>query len=501
MQFPKLKTAFISLSILSTTLSAIPVIAIEIGEGVLVDVTGGAKNWESGKVIAKDGRGGYTVRLLGVGDHKGEYSVPENWIFGYHKGGQASQAASATGTTASSASAAATAAPLTGSGATSGDPLKVGEGVLVDVTGGAKNWESGKIVAKDGRGGYTIKMLGVGDHKGEFTVPLRYIFGYHKSGNSSNQHSAAAAQNAGPASGAAGGSASATSSAWGAMSKDIDARVKKSSGGASTAGSGFTSNTSEAWKSLSADIDERIKKVNGQGNAAKSSGPAKPVGGSKGLNGLYLRHEQTWMGTSLNYKEDHFLFFPDGRFYNGVPPEGPGKFSWAKAQASNPDLCGQYGINGDQITLSYPGNAPITWKLKMKNANEMDMNYAPTVKVAKFGANAKLSGTYSRGSSFGAAQSYAGAPSISASAIYTFSPNGSVTNGNSVGIDGDTKVSGVTAGVRGSTQGTYSINGNDMTMSLGGQNMSCTVYPIYDRGNNQLPARISINGLLYERRK
>lgn len=492
----------LSFVILSISLAVLlPVNAIEVGEGVLVDVTGGDKNWESGKVVAKDGRGGYTVRLLGVGEHKGEFVVPERFIFGYHK-----NAPSTAGSTDASLPAAlqSSAVQVTSGSEASGDPVKIGEGVLVDVTGGAKNWESGKVVAKDGRGNYTVRMLGVGEHKGEYVVPLHFLFGYHKKNqNSAHASSSPAASSSSFGIGNGSSNSTGSSSAWAALSKDIDERVKKSQSikAQTKSGAGFTSNTSDAWKSMSADIDARIAKVNGQGDKVKSTGPAKPVGGSKGLNGLYLRHEQVWMGTSLNYKEDHYLFFPDGRFYNDVPPEGLSKFNWAKAQASNPGKCGQYGINGDQIILSYPGEAPITWKLKIKSPSEMDLNYAPTVKVASFGINARLSGTYSRGSTFGAAQSYTGAPTITSSGTYTFSPDGTVSNQSTAGIDGDTKVSGVTAGVRQSGRGTYSISGNDMSMTLGGSAMSCTVYPIYDRGNSKVPVRISINGLLYERRK
>jgi hypothetical protein len=243
-------------------------------------------------------------------------------------------------------------------------------------------------------------MLGVGDHKGEYQVPENWLFGAHKeekavaSGGSArtapastyasgaeNQTNAKPSIWANNSSKAYSDNRTHTSSggsssdSWKWMQADIDARIKESHIKESQKNSAGQSNTtgggSDAWKAMQADIEARIK---GSQNQAKvNAGPAKPVAGSKGLSGLYLRHEQTWMGTSLNYREEHYYFMPDGRFYKGVPPEGPSAFNWAKVQAEHPELCGQYGINGDKITLSYAGSAPYSWLLKMKNSENMEI--------------------------------------------------------------------------------------------------------------------------------
>ncbi|MBX3076201.1 hypothetical protein KF707_02005 [Candidatus Obscuribacterales bacterium] len=459
-------------------------LAVEIGEGALVDVNGTAKNWESGKVVAVDGNM-CTVKLIGVGEHKGEWKVPVHYLYGYHKNApQGTGAGGSVGTTDASG-----VHDVTRSGSTqlsgNNDPVKVGEGVLIDVTGAAKNWESGKVIAKDASG-YTVKLIGVGEHKGEWKVPLNYIFGYHKPQKSPGYSTSSGTNTATTAS-------SAASQATNNYSSSATSSVHQS-----TAKDGFTSKTSDAWKSLSADIDARIAKVDGKPAAGPHSAPAKAIGGEKGLSGLYLRHAQVFMGNSLSYNEDHFLFFPDGRFYHGVPPEGPGHFNWAKELKAHPENCGYYGISGNQITFAYPGNENITWTMKRKGSDQMELNYGPTVKVESFGQNAKLSGTFARGTSFGSTYSPAGAPTITSSGVYTFSSNGTVSNSSMGATGGDTKDVGVTARVSTTSRGTYSINGNDMEINLGGQSMRCTAYPVSKNGVIQ---RISIDGLLYEKRK
>ncbi|MBX9940925.1 MAG: lipocalin family protein [Candidatus Obscuribacterales bacterium] len=489
----------------------------EVGEKVLVDVTGARKNWETATIRAKDAAG-YKVEMLGVGKYVGEFYVPEAWFYDAASG-SIPQAGVSYGTA--------------GSGKVK-EFAKVGDSVLVDVTGAKKNWETGKVIAKSGNM-YTIRMLGVGDHKGEYQVPENWLFGAHKEENtaatsyassrtspgsaphlansapqaSSSERlsnadpkqsiwansSSSSSSNRSSSSSAGASSNSSTSDSWKWMQADIDARIKQSQNNAATQ-SNAKNGGSDSWKWMQADIEARIKGTQNQSKV--NAGPAKPVAGSKGLSGLYLRHEQTWMGTSLNYREEHYYFMPDGRFYKGVPPEGPSAFNWAKVQSEHPELCGQYGINGDKITLSYGGEAPYSWLLKMKNAENMEMNYAPTNKVEKFGNNARISGTFARGTVFAGNYSYTGAPTITAAGTYTFSADGTVTTDSTTGIDGDTKVSGVTVGLHGGNRGTYTINGNDLTLNLGGQSKRCTVYPISKNGNI---LRISIDGALYEKRK
>lgn len=230
--------------------------------------------------------------------------------------------------------------------------------------------------------------------------------------------------------------------------------------------------------------------------AAAKPAPAQ-VTGSGGLSGLYLRHEQSFQGTALAYREEHFYFFPDGRVYHGVPPEGPSLFNWDKEMREHPILCGKYGIQGNKISFAWTGGSSYTWPLKTQ-ADGMEINMAPTNKVEAFGSNARLNGSFHRGTVFGPNYSYGSAPTITKAGIYNFSSNGSFSVDSTQGISGDSRDTGVTVSIDKTRGGTYQINGNDMVLNLGGEVKRCTVYPVTDNGTIK---RLSIHGALFERAK
>jgi len=348
---------------------------------------------------------------------------------------------------------------------------EVGDIVMVDPFGSNKNFESAKVLAKEARG-YQIRLLPGNKHTGEYFVPETWISGMGSA----------------PATGAPGDTPGATPTMSGAASLGAPHPTPASQHGQ------WQGAANDPYKKMFNDINERIKQSKSERTGSAAAGP---VTGNHPFEGLYLRHEQTWQGTALSYREDHYYFFSDGRVYHGVPPEGPGRFNWAKEQQAHPQRCGQYGVNGNKITFSYTGNAPYTWPIKIKGGQEMELNMSPTVKVDKFGANAKLSGSYHRGTVFGGNYSIGAAPTIAKAGIYNFSPNGTVTTDSTKGIGGDTRDTGVTASIYQKNAGTYTVSGNDMTISLAGETMHCTAYPIMEGGQ---PIRISINGALFERK-
>ncbi|MBX9940498.1 MAG: lipocalin family protein [Candidatus Obscuribacterales bacterium] len=355
---------------------------------------------------------------------------------------------------------------------------EVGDVVMVDPFGGNKDFESAQVLVKEARG-YQIRLLPGNKHSGEYFVPESWISG----------------KGAAPASVAPGAAASvapgATSTMTGAASIAAPHTTSKSQP------SQWQGAANDPYRKMFNDINEQIRQSKNESTGSPAA-PAGPVTGSHPFEGLYLRHEQSWQGTALSYREDHYYFFSDGRVYHGVPPEGPGRFNWAKEQQTHPQRCGQYGVNGNKITFSYSGTAPYTWPIRMKSGQEMELNMSPTVKVDKFGANAKLSGSYHRGTVFGSNYSIGAAPTIAKAGIYNFSPNGTVTTDSTKGIGGDTNDTGVTASIYQKNAGTYSVSGNDMTISLAGETMHCTAYPIMEGGQ---PIRISINGALFERKR
>lgn len=115
------------------------------------------------------------------------------------------------------------------------------------------------------------------------------------------------------------------------------------------------------------------------------------------------------------------------------------------------------------------------------------------MKVEKFPANARLSGTFERGS----LHSAAGAPTLSTATGYTFSADGTVSYAGMGGTDS----TNLTTTVREQQRGTYTLSGNDLELRLGGTVWRCTAFPQWEGAPSQTPRRISIDGTLLERRR
>ena len=224
-------------------------------------------------------------------------------------------------------------------------------------------------------------------------------------------------------------------------------------------------------------------------DSKRPPGPPAAVSGATPLNGLYLRQEQSFQGTALTHREDYYYFFPDGRVYHSVPPEGPSHFQWQTETQKNPDRCGRYGVEGDRITFSWMTGRTYTWKIS-GTGNEFDLNQSPTVKADKFPAPARISGTYDRGS----VNTAPGLPTVALSTSYTFALDGTVTTNGMRGTDTTT----VTATINERGRGTYSLSGNDLEIRRGGEVWRCTAFPV--PGGTASPPSISINGALFVRR-
>lgn len=231
------------------------------------------------------------------------------------------------------------------------------------------------------------------------------------------------------------------------------------------------------------DIDQAIA------DSKRPPAPPAAVSGATPLNGLYLRQEQSFQGTALTHREDYYYFFPDGRVYHGVPPEGPAHFRWEAQTQSHPDRCGRYGIQGDRITFSWMTGRTYTWKITGAGS-EFDLNMSPTVKAEKFPPSARISGTYDRGS----VNAAPGLPTVALSTSYTFAPDGTVGMSGMKGTDTTT----VTATINNAERGTYSLSGNDLEIRWGGEVWRCTAFPVPTASAS--PPSISINGALFVRR-
>jgi hypothetical protein len=205
---------------------------------------------------------------------------------------------------------------------------------------------------------------------------------------------------------------------------------------------------------------------------------------AKVLTGLFTRFGQSFEGKRLICQEEQFYFYPDGRVYHGLPPEGPAHLDWSKALKDTPNLCGSYGIIGDTIIFQWTGSAqPVTWKLRRKG-NNLELNGMVADKAPTFSNSAKLDGTYSRPEII----VFQGKP-VTTPVIYSFTADGKVS------IEKKDKTLAVHR-----QSGSYLISGNDLELNLGSDHTTSTIFPQHlDNRSLKSPDRLSINGKLFEK--
>ncbi len=212
----------------------------------------------------------------------------------------------------------------------------------------------------------------------------------------------------------------------------------------------------------------------------KLQGNARAGERAKVLSGLFTRFGQSFEGKKLICKEEQFYFYPDGHVYHGIPPEGPSHLDWQKASATNANLCGTYGIDGDTIIFKWGSQAQTmpatTWSIKRKGLN-IELNGLVADKSPEF-IHSTLSGTYLRQS-----VKLVNGKSVLHPESYVFADD------NSVIYVGDGKKSG-----------RYLLAGNDLQIKFeNGEIFYCTAFPQYlDSRNSKSPPRISLAGNLYE---
>ncbi len=241
---------------------------------------------------------------------------------------------------------------------------------------------------------------------------------------------------------------------------------------------------SEAENKTSSDLGKSKATKGNKKNGTILSASATAGNKAKVLNGLFTRFGQSFEGKRLICQEEQFYFYPDGRVYHGLPPEGPAHLDWSKALKDTPNLCGSYGIIGDTIIFQWSNQAqPVTWKLRRKG-NNLELNGMVADKAPTFPNNAKLDGTYSRPEII----VFQGKP-ITTPVIYLFTADGKVTiehKDNKLAVQ--------------KHSGSYLISGNDLELNLGSDHTTSTIFPQHlDNRSLKSPDRLSINGKLFER--
>lgn len=81
----------------------------------------------------------------------------------------------------------------------------------------------------------------------------------------------------------------------------------------------------------------------------------------EGLSGLYAASELKYKlnvrtgGYDCRLLRYHYLFFPDGRVYEGLPKEGLSGFEFEAAMAEDPRNCGRFEVQGKELVLEFGG--------------------------------------------------------------------------------------------------------------------------------------------------
>lgn len=239
----------------------------------------------------------------------------------------------------------------------------------------------------------------------------------------------------------------------------------------------------ESESKSSSDLGKSKVTKENKKNGTILSASATAGNKAKVLSGLFTRFGQSFEGKRLICQEEQFYFYPDGRVYHGLPPEGPAHLDWSKALKDTPNLCGSYGIIGDTIIFQRSGSQPVTWKLRRKG-NNLELNGMVADKAPTFPKNAKLEGTYARPEII----VFQGKP-VTTPVIYSFTFDGKVS------IEKKDKTLAVQK-----QSGSYSLSGNDLELNLGSDHTTSTIFPQHlDNRSIKSPDRLSINGKLFER--
>lgn len=205
--------------------------------------------------------------------------------------------------------------------------------------------------------------------------------------------------------------------------------------------------------------------LDGARYVSEGAAPLLPEAEPGPLDGLYWGTSTSWMmqldGTMQMQLDHQFLtFWPDGRFYQGTPPQGLTAFDPAPALYRGDMAWGNYRVEGDTVTLAYASGE--TSELSV-NGEALVRGEATLYQVEPLPDGTKVDGSLSSFfySGFTPGSGLEGA--MSAATSITFNPDGTWIRESSGGasasfVDGaGTTTGGMTVGNSGSDRGRYEV--------------------------------------------
>lgn len=197
------------------------------------------------------------------------------------------------------------------------------------------------------------------------------------------------------------------------------------------------------------------------------------------MDGLYLQMKFAFG----SFQEHHYFFLPDGRYLAGVPDGELTTAGLDRACAKTPARCGSYAVQAANLVLTRSSGKSETQSLEKLPNGDLKIGGLLAKRAARFPANAKLDGTYSRIGNAGGA---------SAARSYTFRPDGAFSTS---GLGGVSTERGVGTS-QNSEAGSYRLSGNVLELVAAGKTTRLVAYP-YDLGNGDV--RLNLGGVFFKK--
>ncbi len=183
------------------------------------------------------------------------------------------------------------------------------------------------------------------------------------------------------------------------------------------------------------------------------------------LQGLYWGYSTSWMMgldgmMSLQLDHQFLVFWPDGRFYEGTPPQGISAFDPAPALDRGDMSWGNYRIDGDNLHLAYASGETATLTLADEKLVRGDATLFP---VEPLPDGTKVDGSLSTFFYSGFTPGSGLEGGVSAANYIRFNPDGTWTRDHSGGASasfvdgGGTTTGGFATGSKASDTGRYQV--------------------------------------------
>ncbi|MCC6414783.1 MAG: hypothetical protein IT582_02610 [Opitutaceae bacterium] len=237
-------------------------------------------------------------------------------------------------------------------------------------------------------------------------------------------------------------------------------------------------------------INENVKLLENQASVGQLVVASRPEGAKAGIEGVFLRVESFFMGTSLTLSNQAWFFTKDGKFSRA--PSGGFSFKGFEPKRNSD---GTYWVAGGKITFAYAdGSKPLTYDFQNKG-DELKWGGLGASRVEGFPKGWRFDGVYEGGASIG------GGAMASSSAV-EFRRDGTYAREGVANVGNTTSQSVVSGGAQSRGAGTYAFDGYTLTLKPNdGAAVSYTVIAFGEKDAAGRPEYIYRDGTMMKRQK